>query len=264
MLALYLLMGAALALASPAMADQIQVGFPGSTSPTGYPGYGPYQTGIGGEFTVNDIGGYPLDSWLDLSGYSGNALSQTKNLGPSGITSFQTFCIEKSEYLYPYAATYDVVLSGGAVHGGLGGADPDPLSRGTAFLYSQFAQGGLTGYNYGAGRSVSAAVLQEAIWWLEEEITSYTAGNSFIALVATTFGSDLDARLDAGTGQYGVYVLNLTGVGGGAPSGVGQDQLYYRDPGVSITAVPDGGTTLALLGMALCGMAIVSRRFRRT
>lgn len=240
-------MGAALALASPAMADQIQVGFSGS-------GYGPYQTGQGGEFTANDIS---PDGWLNLSGYS----AQTKNLEP-GITSFQTFCIEINEYLYPYGATYDVVVSGGAVHGGVGGPDPDPLSRGTAFLYSQFAQGALTGYNYGAGRGASAAALQEAIWWLEEEITSYTVGNSFIGLVTTQFGSDA-GRLNSSAGQYGVYALNLTGFGGGAPSGVGQDQLYYHDPGITTTAVPDGGTTLALLGIALCGMVIVSRRFER-
>jgi hypothetical protein len=246
-----LLIGAALALASPAMADQIQVGFSGS-------GYGPYQTGVGGEFTVNDIGGNPPNSWLDLSGYFA---SVTSNLG--GITSFQTFCIEKDEYLYPYGASYEVVLSGGAVHGGVGGPDPDPLSRGTALLYSQFAKGALTGYNYAAGRNLSAAALQEAIWWLEEEITSYTAGNSFIGLVATTFGSDLDARLDAGAGQYGVYALNLIGAAGAPIGVVGQDQLYYRDPGITTTAVPDGGTTIALLGMALCGMAIVSRRFQR-
>jgi hypothetical protein len=243
-----LLMGAALALASPATADQIQVGFSGSS-------YGAYQAGLGGEFTVNDVS---PDGWLDLSGYS----AQTKNLAP-GITSFQTFCIEKNEYLYPYGATYNAVLSGGAVHGGVGGADPDPLSRGTALLYSQFAKGALTGYNYAVGRSVSAAALQEAIWWLEEEISSYTGGNTFIGLVATTFGSDLSARDDAGAGQYGVYALNLIGAAG-APTGVvGQDQLYYRDPGITTTAVPDGGTTIALLGMALCGMAIVSRRFQR-
>ena len=37
------------ALASPAVAGQVQVGFAGSN-------YGPYQTGVGGEFTINPPG----------------------------------------------------------------------------------------------------------------------------------------------------------------------------------------------------------------
>jgi hypothetical protein len=250
-----LLMGAALGLASPAMADQIQVGFSGSS-------YGPFQTGLGGEFTVNDINGTPANSWLNLSGY---VAGTTSNFGPSGgpsITSFQTFCIEENEYLYPYGAIYDVAISGQAVNGGVGGPHPDPLSQGTAYLYSQFAQGALDGYNYGTGRSATAAALQEAIWWLEQEIISYTAGNHFIDLVAAQFTTLANARGDATAGQYGVYVLNLTGAGGGAPSGQAQDQLYYN-PSVTNTAVPDSGTTLALQLMALCALAIVSHRFRR-
>jgi hypothetical protein len=248
-------MGAALALASPAMADRIQVGFAGSTSPSGYPGYGPYQTGQGGEFTLNDIGGTPVDSWLDLSGYLQGV---TKNVPAGGttITTFQTFCVEENEFIYRFDAIYDVEISGFAKNGGAGGLHPDPLSRGTAFLYSQFAQGLLTGYNYGAGRSTSAAALQEAIWWLEEETGSYTPGNSFIALVVGQFGSASEGQRNATGHRYGVSVLNLTGVSGAAPVGVvGQDQLYYQ-------AVPDGGTTAALVGMAFCGMTIVSRRFR--
>jgi hypothetical protein len=251
-----LLLASALSLASPASADQIQVGFVGST-------YGPYQTGQGGEFTLNDVNGSPANSWLDLTGYS----AKTSNFGPAGITSFQTFCVEENEYIYPYSAIYDVQISSSAVHGGVGGAvnQSDPLSVGTAYLYSQFARGVLDGYNYGpaaADRSPSAAALQQAIWWLEEEITSYTVGNHFIDLVAAQFGSDVNGLANASNGQYGVHVLNLTGVTD-APQGVGQDQLYYA-PGFTSAAVPDGGRTLAMLGMALCGMAIVSRRLRRS
>ena len=227
-----------LSFASPADADQIQVGFSGSS-------YGPYQTGLGGEFTL-----HPLTGWLNLSGYS----AQTKDQGPS-ISSFQTFCIEENEYLYPYDATYEGVLTGQAENGGKGGPHPDPISRGTAYLYSQFAQGTLAGYNYGANRSVSAAALQEAIWWLEEEIPSYTNGNIFINLVASQFSLATIRELNATAGQYGVYVLNLSG----APNGVAQDQLYYK-PSVGSASVPDSGTTLALLGLAMAGMVRALRR----
>jgi hypothetical protein len=233
-----------LALASPAVANQIQVGYSGSS-------YGPYQTGIGGEFTLNDIDGTPANNWLDISDYSPLA----KNQGNGTISSFQTFCIEKNEYIYPYNAIYDVTISGGSVHGGVGGpGDPDPVSKGTAFLYSQFARGLWSDYNYGSGRSGSAAALQEAIWWLEEEISSYGSSNHFIDLVTTQFGSPLAGREDAFAGEFGVYALNLTGVSN-APATVGQDQLYYN-------AVPDGGSTVSLLVMALCAAGVVANRFR--
>jgi len=238
-----LVIGASLALSSPAAAGQIQVGYAGSS-------YGKYQTGQGGEFTLNDVN---PDGWLDLSGY---VAGKTSNIGD--ISSFQSFCIEKNEFLYPYTATYDATLSSAAVKGGVGGGNPDALSQGTAYLYSQFAQGTLDGYTYvgDAARKASAAALQEAIWWLEEEIASYTAGNAFIGAVATEFGTAATARNNATAGQFGVWVLNLTGAGGGAPSGVGQDQLYYK--------VPDGGTTFMLFGMALTGVGLVSRRIRRS
>src|SRR5258706_3540729 len=95
-------MGAALALASPAKADQIQVGYLGSN-------YGPYQQGQGGEFTLNDI---DPDGWLDLSGYA----ASTKNFGP-GITSFQSFCIEGLETIDVFPAIYNAQLNTRAMFG---------------------------------------------------------------------------------------------------------------------------------------------------
>ena len=52
---------------------------------------------------------------------------ETKNFGPSGISSFQSFCIEKSEPLFPWI--------------------PSPSEI--------------------AARKSSASLLQKAIWWLE-------------------------------------------------------------------------------------------------
>src|SRR5262245_45764782 len=101
------LMGVALAVASPAIANQIQVGYQGSD-------YGRYQTGEGGEFTLSVVN---PEEWLDLSGYVSGTSSE---LDPSSeITSFQTFCIEFDEFIYPNA-TYNAQLNTNAVEGGVG------------------------------------------------------------------------------------------------------------------------------------------------
>ena len=226
-----------MALASAAMADQIQIGYSGS-------GYGPYQTGLGGEFTVNPI---TPAGWLDLSGYVNG---QTGNIGTSG--TFETFCVEGSEVIYPYNATYNAVINQNAVQGGVGPAG-DPLSVGTGWLYRQFAtttwDSGLS-YNYGANRKTSAGALQNAIWWLEvEEGIAYNSGNIYMKAVVDKFGTEAGAKADGGW-TYGVYALNLTVPGTGA---LAQDQLYF---------VPDSGTTIMLLGIGLGGMALVARRRR--
>jgi hypothetical protein len=250
-----LLMGAALALAlaSPAMADQIQVGFLGSP-------FGPYQAGSGGEFTLNDVNGNPADSWLNLSGY---VAGTTSNFG--SITSFQTFCIEETEFISGYSI-YNAQLNANAMFGSVGSPIGDPVSAGTGWLYSQFAKGVLGSYAYSgttANRKASADLLQKAIWWLEGEPgVAFNAGNVYMAAVVAQFGNSQSAAQANGGATYGVYAVNLwTGID--PNQNRAQDQLYYRDPGIATTAVPDGGTTLALLGMALCGMAILSRRFQR-
>ena len=245
-----LLVGMALALGSPAIANEIQVGYP--TSP-----FGPYQSGVGGEFTLNDINGTPNNnnSWLNLSGY---VPGTTSNFGPSGISSFQTFCIEVTEHISGYSQTYNAQLNTQAVFGSTA-TGGDPVSVGTGWLYSQFARGALSGYNYTGNRTASAALLQNAFWWLENEGTTYTPTNPFMVAAFNHFGGEAGARADGGV-NYGVFAVNLW-TGNNPLQNRAQDQLYY-DPGVGVTAVPDDGTTLALLGLALAGVAIVARRFR--
>ena len=239
-----MLIAFSLALASPAFADQVQVGYPGSS-------FGPYQSGEGGEFTLNDIN---AEGWLDLSGY---VAGKTSNFG--GITSFQTFCIEKSEFIQAYNTIYDAKLNTRALYGSEGPAG-DPVSAGTGWLYSQFARGVLSGYAYSgteAAREASAGLLQKALWWLEGEEV-FNAGNIYMAAVVANFGgSQANAKADGGA-IYGVSALNLwlPGTNPAIASNRAQDQLFYKP-------VPDGGHILALLGMAFCGMAIASRRLRR-
>jgi len=231
--------------AATAVADeisgQIRMAYEGSS-------YGPYQAGIGGEFTYS-----PINGWLDLSDYA----SSTSGIGVEG--TFQSFCIEYNEHIYAYPNLYEATISKNAYMGGGGsGTDGDPISVGTGWLYSQFAAGTLQGYAYVDNpataineRKVSADYLQKAIWWLEDEYGDYSDSNPFMAAVVNFFGNSEDAAKADGGWNYGVYALNFEASSGD----LRQDTLYYR-------AVPDGGATVILLGFAVAGMALVSRRFR--
>ena len=222
------------ALAAPATAGQVT--FSAST----------YASGVGGEFTFTVAGG------LDISHYVTGTTSNVSNL-----PSFQTFCLEENEYIQQ-GYTYNFgALSDSAMQGGVGGPSPDPISIGTAWLYSQFATGALAGYAWsGADRKTSAGDLQNAIWWLENE---GGAKNSFVLAAEAALGKDdTTVRDDAGTNNFGVSVLNLQNVAGaGCASGYSgpncQSQLVY---------VPDGGATLMLLGGALVGLGALRRKFR--
>jgi hypothetical protein len=202
---------AASAFAAP---TKVQVGYSAS-------GYGIWQTGSGGEFTLNPIG-----TSNPLANYVANYDSKVKNIGVDG--TFQTFCIEENEYIYPYPATYTIVLNDNAIYGGVGGGGPsgDPLSVGAAYLYHEFATGTLAGYDYtDAGRHASAAELQNAIWCLEDE--GGAISSAYASLLTANVGADLAVWKADNNGKYGVKVLNMYD-SAGCP---GQDQLILMGEG---------------------------------
>ncbi len=176
--------------------------------------YGSRHSGNGGEFNASSPDFVPATM--------GYAATTIYNGG------FETFCLETNEYFNP-GSSYYYAISQGAIDGGISGGNPDPISKGTAWLYLNFAQGNLAGYNYstGSGGDTSAAALQATIWWLEGE--GANPGNAFSSAVMT-----LPNYLDDNNGYYGVGVLNLWGDSNHTQ--LAQDQLVLRP-------VPDAGST---------------------
>ena len=230
-----------------------------------------YRAGLGGEFNVRaaDAGGAAL--LASLTGYTisngttvGTANGTQMNAGFGGQIGFQTFCIEYNENI-ALGGSYAASISGGSIYGGVaGGIDPDGagglpstdlISVGTAYLYSQFATGALAGYTYanGAARAASAVMLQQAIWYLEDEITLGAAqktANIFLQSAITLFGDGTGVGVGGAKANNTIYSVKALNLGGSAPNQA-QDQLIM---------VPDGGLTVTLLGLGLGGLALLRRK----
>jgi hypothetical protein len=166
-----------------------------------------------------------------------------------GSGSFETFCLERNEY-FSYGQTLQVrSITNRAMAGGVGGAvgGADPLDQRTAYLYTQFRAGTLSNYDYSnaALRPGDADALQNAIWFLENEITSVSGQ-------AATWVTQANSAVSGGiwSGLGNVQVLNL--YRGTNFATHAQDQLY-------ITPVPEPETYMMLLaGLGLMGF--VARR----
>ena len=194
-------------------------------------------------------------STVTLSDGPGNTGGGEFNATTSANGNFVTFCLEYSEHIQ-MGVQYYYQLSTATT------ANNDPISLATAWLYNQFLNGTLAGYDYTpdigseVGHRNSANALQRAIWFLEDETGGNGYGNSAYVLAAL-LATGVDGKTTAANGAYGVKVMNMwqnydpiTGFYSGAK----QDQIIR---------VPDGGTTLALLGMSMGFVAFASRRMRR-
>jgi hypothetical protein len=209
----------------------------------------------GGEFTA-------VGSGLSTTSYSSTTLM-------SG--GFETFCLAYNEEFVP-GTSYNYTLGSSVLSDTHGAALP--ISKGVAYLYSQFAAGTLAGYDYslsGAGgafasRQAAATALQVALWWAEGEETGGTnsqgapapdsSDNYYVNLLNADFPSN-SALNPATVGYDGVQLLVLSNSDtskGSTP--YSQPQLYYHN-------VPDNGTTILLVGVGLMGLVALRRKLKK-
>ncbi len=189
---------------------------------------GEYQAGWGGEFVAT----------VQSEGITGYDVGDT----------FISFCLEKNEN-FRFGRTYYVVVNDKSVCGGIGGGSPDPLDSRTAWLYNEFVEGTLTGYDYddtGIGREVSADALQNAIWYLENEIC-YLHSNS-LAYQFVQMANTSDWYQNGYIGD--VRVLNM--YENANLTGYAQDQIVRIGGGTAVVPAP-GAISLAGIGAALVG-----------
>lgn len=226
-----------------------------------------YNGNPGGEFAIKDFTGTFIPPSTDVCG--------------SG--EFRTFCLEKDEYI-TYGKLYTYTLSDTAQLGGKNTDSGDPLSVATAKLFYTFwtNQWSVSGdadllgssnvltYDYANSASLSqtraqdAADLQNAIWFLENELGSdlSTSGTAYgnlttkakrmvdFARDAQLTWSDLGVSWDDAT-IGGVRVINP------------MDGTTHKQSAMVVVPLPVGAWMgLALLGALGIGRTVRSRRRR--
>lgn len=216
-----------------------------------------YGRGSGGEFDVR----FTQDS-PGATGFSSTIGTKTWN---SQSTRFSTFCLERDEFIgfnTEYRATIAALATGGGNNTNTG----DALDPWTAYLYTQFATGQLSSFDYlpsfgGANqvREIDGENLQIVFWFLENELNVSGYGYNYdphsADRAATAFGGTNNDRYRfwqmAQTANWtnigSVRVLNLTGLDGSEK----QSQLIM----IPIPAA----VLLGAIGTAL--LVVVRRRF---
>jgi hypothetical protein len=150
--------------------------------------------------------------------------------GPTlNANQFLTFCIERDEFLTLPGNGYDVNKSTSADRGGVNANNGDPISAATAWLFSNFTHGTLTSVQGFAYDNAGGDALQNAIWWLEQEITGDATGTSFEYLLKAATGGATEAAYLAARSvnntDASVKVLNMFNGPGSDSAGYNQDLL---------------------------------------
>lgn len=190
-------------------------------------------------------------------GEFGVALAATPN-----DTEMITFCVERNEYIN-FSDTFLVdSIETYADAGGVGGGPNDPLDARTAWLYYNFNHGTLLNYTSGlindfSGNRVSSAnALQDAVWFLEQELTSAGVGAAFVQAANDewndyaggtnlTYSGNMQDAIDR------VRIMNISWSSGARTGQRAQSQLFE---------VPEPGTIVIWSALGLLGMAGYRRR----
>ena len=228
-----------------------------------YGGANPYQDAAGGEFTA-----FLKSNGVSLPVPGGYSPLATLSFG--GVTGFETFCVQDQVNFW-VGTTYDYIISPDLLDPSSNDSNSPvgdslvPLSQGTAWLYEQFSEGDLAGYDFTNSdptntRLQDAGELQTLIWSLDPHngVAAPTASMPFANLLVTHFGSLANAELPETTDQFGVNVLDLvTYNSDGAINGIYQDQLIYTG---GPDDVPDTGATLGLFAGSFMILVVLRRR----
>ena len=188
-------------------------------------------------------------NWVDSSTSPGGPFSVVLDNG----RQFNTFCIEQNETFSP-GQNYSYKVSETIDSGNIGGANTytpnvgTSIANGTATLYLKYVTGGFANAAIGTLKQ-----LQRAIWFLQGydghtsgggEISTLNDVQAFLGTTVSDIHNDVFQKYNGGQ----VQALNLYSLDGNT---LEQSHLIV---------VPDGGTTCALLGVALAGLGMARRK----
>jgi len=171
------------------------------------------------------------------------------NLGAPDL--FRTFCVETNENL-DFSNNFRVgSITSDAINGGSGGGSPDPLSYYSAYLYSQFRAGTLSGYDYTAGSAAhiaAADALQNALWFFENESSSSSAArDAFIQAAVNAVGLSFGGFNPVGTPTWGQTLGNVR------VANMLWDSNGNRAQDVLVLIPIPGAAFLGVLGLGIAG-----------